>query len=181
MTDITACDGIETYLEEGVTKTMLFFTINANNTRIGDVVYLTAGSYDCTYASNGWYFTDETANNNTAFRIENGVVVEYSNCSQYTTTTTTTTSAPMFTFSGVLELVNCASTSAVGIMLNNTSGNLGDVLTLKDTATLLDSGTYRLTNDVLNIFYSDITGIPYENAIIQVNSDGIITSKSLCS
>jgi len=87
-----ACDGIDVWLAHSYT-TMLSIEANAGSLDVGQVVYygINEDGYDCTYVSDGWYFTNQSAFYGYAIHIEGGIITEITYCSTIVTTTTTTT------------------------------------------------------------------------------------------
>jgi hypothetical protein len=63
-------------------------SIQYNSLQFGELVYLGAGSTDCTTVPDGWYFTDESSSQGIVYQTQAGMIVGTFNCNATTTTTT---------------------------------------------------------------------------------------------
>lgn len=88
---------------------------------------------------------------------------------------------PGFMYTSAFSVLDCFDTEGYGYRINPSGGVEGNVLTLHGTSTLLSPGTYRLGNDILENGTFDFTGgVLIDNFKIEVNSNGEITSKTIC-
>ena len=78
------------------------FSVNANNLEINSILYYDSFSTDCTFVSDGWYYTFEGQAYGFAYRVLNGIIVEIGNCDCGTTTSTTTLAIEVTECCGVL-------------------------------------------------------------------------------
>jgi hypothetical protein len=91
-----ACQGLSYYLAQSSIPdlTITILPVQGLTFTVGDVIYLNNGTDDCSYPSDGWYYSDETANTDQSiFRIENGIIVETFICGTVVNPTTTTTTS----------------------------------------------------------------------------------------
>jgi hypothetical protein len=66
------------------------FSLNANSLEINSILYYDANSTDCTFVSDGWYYTFEGQVYGFAYRVLNAIIIEIGDCDCGTTTSTTT-------------------------------------------------------------------------------------------
>lgn len=77
---------------------MLNISIQIDVYEIGGTVYLENGTTDCSHPQNGWYYSQETAENGKfVFRIDDGNIVEIFTCGTVVDPTTTTTTTTVLT------------------------------------------------------------------------------------
>jgi hypothetical protein len=80
---------------EDPAASVLAITFQAQGTTLtpGQVLYYGTDT-DCTFVPDGWYYTTETASNNTVFQVVSGVIQQLYDCACVVTTTSTTTVVP---------------------------------------------------------------------------------------
>lgn len=97
----SACSHINYYLadEEVWGYVGKYFEVETQGEYSGASVYLRNFTNDCTTIADGWYFSNETAANTTAFRVESGQIIEMVDCNTLNDPTTTTTTTTLVTAS----------------------------------------------------------------------------------
>jgi hypothetical protein len=92
---VEACDAIaylNTFGGVYVGVTPLYTIVDYQGLYIGSQVFFHNGTNDCTTIPDGWYFTEESQADDTAFHVVGGVIVDIDICIPPTTTTTSTSS-----------------------------------------------------------------------------------------
>ena len=87
-----ACDAISlmnSFEDEYVDIAFNAIAVEANSISVGENVYLYNGTTDCECIPDGWYFTEETALDNTYIHIVDCIIVDVIVCGATTTSTTT--------------------------------------------------------------------------------------------
>jgi hypothetical protein len=158
-----ACNAV-TYInsltDPDTTTSISYINIEAFNIEVGEPVYADNFTQDCTTIADGWYFTDETAFNNTVFYVQAGFINSVNVCATATTTSTTTI-APGYC--PVLADFSPSLSSSIP-MTNNGSGTyFSDVITYNGAQSF---------NETLRWYASGQTSYPglpdtypYDNAI----------------
>ena len=109
---------------EDPSSTVLPITFNAQgiNIDLGLPLYFGIGT-DCTFVSDGWYYTSKTASENYVFYVSGGIIQEKYDCNCVITTTTTTTMIPYIS-ECCSVLTDLGSDQIVAININNDLSNL---------------------------------------------------------
>ena len=85
-----ACSGVGLFNDESVTFEFTSIEVSVIALEIGQTVYENIFDISCNVIPDGWYYTDESANSEIVYHVENGVIIEIAECSCSTITTTTT-------------------------------------------------------------------------------------------
>ena len=85
-----ACAAISIYNDVLLDFVPTLITANGNSLELGQIMYDNIYSTSCDLVPDGWYYTDESAYNNIAYYILDGVIIEIGSCDCGTTSSTTT-------------------------------------------------------------------------------------------
>jgi hypothetical protein len=93
---------------------------------VGQVIYASNGTNDCSVIPDGWYFTDESANTTTAvYHVVSGILTEIVICVPTTTTTTTLACNSYTAYKTTVGIVTVTYTDCTGVASTINVGNSG--------------------------------------------------------
>lgn len=87
-----ACMGISIVKVAIPNITLTNFSVNAISLSVGSDLYYNADNSDCSFVTDGWYYTEEGLYNDFVYNVQGGQIISIDKCGCETTTTTTTNS-----------------------------------------------------------------------------------------
>ena len=90
--DEEACSALNYVMGHLATITPTFTGAYTSDIIVGAIVYINNGTTDCECIPDGWYFTEDTANEGWIFHVEDCEITEVEYCVTTTTTSSSTTS-----------------------------------------------------------------------------------------
>ena len=142
-----------------------YITVEVAEIKVGQGVYLSNGTNDCSFAPNGWYFTEETMFSNTVFQVVNGYILNILDC----TTTTTTSSTSTTTTSSSTSTTTTSSTSTTTTSTSSTT-TTSTTITPTTTTTTTTSVPCGVTSS-----YSGNLGYPITQSVNLGSDTGVVS------
>ena len=163
-----ACAAIAIYNGALPTFIPTLITANGNSLELGQTMYYDSNSITCDLVPDGWYYTDESANNEITYYILDGVIDEIGNCSCGTTTPTTTIISIVEECCGVLfssgnniYLSNIGNSDMVLLSVPGYIASLGIAMTATKFWSIdTDIKEWDITLSPFNAIYNRIITLP---------------------
>ena len=167
-----------------------YITVEVAEIKVGQGVYLSNGTNDCSFAPNGWYFTEETMFSNTVFQVVNGYILNILDCTTTTTTTTvtptttttTTTVEPTTTTTTTVLEPTTTTTTTILEPTTTTTTTLEPTTTTTTTTVapvLCDEYFNNTGNPLTGINYTDCGGTVFTNQSVDPNQSICVQQGSL--